>query len=420
MTRARAAAATALIAALTLTGCGIAEGAEASSTAATTASVETPGRGWLTFGEATSSTDFTRSTPRLTTYGTFLIESARDVEGQEIQGSQVVLRGRDGEVWRSETFTVPEGVAVRSSLVSLGERDWFVVWFQVSDTEMSVQTFDPQGAGGDGKAPIHTERIVGQDGGLPTITATARGILVSKAQDSGPFMYWPQDGARTAFGGDLAQGEVLATPAWAYGAGFIFYYPGGGFGYGGQDGGWDTSRTSTHPEGGDPATAIPVNVAGGVLASVWTGPEGRMLVVNDILTGNYLGQVPEDQAQAFEDVEGAPVVAGDGSWLAWGGYTVNLDGRGDLSTFRALPGATPTAIYQDAVYYSGAERVPGARTGSDSFDGFLALDAATGIVVDAQAQAALVGVRPDGLGALVFTDDDSTTATLVYVAARDH
>lgn len=426
----RSAAAVAAVVLLAVAGCSTSDGddpAASQSSSARTMPAATPATYEKVWDWKVSVAGGSR--PVVTDYGVFTIDKG----SASSKGSRWRVSLTNPEtgkrVWRSAAINGGSGERPKMALVRQGGQEWLVLWSTVADKQTQLVTVDPRGSGGSSKALTHVEVVAGTKA-APEVQATSGGVLVTgDTAAKKPYMYWPETGAKTTYDSGPSRGKDKGVPEYVYSNGWIVSFPGGGFAYATEQGGWDSA--TAEPPGADRQSGEVVAVTGGVLFSVWQGAKSgapQRLVAQDVRSGRVLASVAEDPKAPFDDIAAAPVVSPDRRWAAMGGYTLNLH-SGEGSS-RDVKGAHPTFIQRDAIYYRGGAADPGqkapaapapkpATKGSVPPAGAVfALDAETGTTVTARVKGVLVGVDSADHGLFIFPDSDRGGSVLYSASSK--
>lgn len=375
------------------------------------------------------------SWPLTTDYGVFTVipqstaGSSSGAAGSSLWRVALTDPSTGKRVWRSATISSGVDERPKMLLVRQGGQDWLVLWSKVADDQTQLVTIDPSGSGGTSKALTHTEVVKGARE-VPEVQATNGGVLVNgDAAVKKPYLYWPETGAKTTYDDGPVRGKARGVPKNVYSDGWVVAFPGGGFAYATEQGGWDS--TDVAPPRADPRSGSLLGVARGVLFSVWRGAapgSAHMLVAQDIRTGRVLGLVAEDSRSPLAKVVQKPVVSADRAWAAMGGYTLDL--RRGKGTFRDVNGAYPTFIHRDAIYYKGGVADPGQTAPASASPASVprgsvppagavfTLDARSGATVSSRVKGVLVGVDSAGHGLFIFPDSDRGGSVLYSAPSK--
>lgn len=329
--------------------------------------------------------------PLVSHYGVFTLAPFTTSAG--LVQTQLVRHDPDsGSVtWQTPKFNLPSrDTKVQTRLVRQGGKPWLVIWYQDGAKGTAVLAVDPNASKG---AFVHSEVLTGSTT-PPAVQTTDRGVLITGVDKQDPFLYWPQDGSRTTYtNAQLAD----SAPRWAYDNGWVVTVP-HGFGYAvAATPAWTSQQVA--PGNVDPQSGVPLAVVGGVILTRWKNHDGaNVLAAQDVRTGAVRAQLTEVSAEPLAQLRGEPVVSGDGTWVAWGGYVLGL--KGGPSHHFPVHGARVGAIYDDVVYLTGSD----GRSHE-------ALDASTGTVVDDKSTGTFAGVTDDGNAVVAFSGSGSRDTT---------
>lgn len=277
--------------------------------------------------------------------------------GQPQQRSVVLLDPATGDpIWVSRTFETTS--TPRMELINQGGHPWVVVWHVIAPDTVRIVSYDVFGPSKGGKPHTHLEDLVGETS-VPKIAATSGGVLISGVKDQPPYLFWPADGRRTAYGTGPVLNGVPGVPAAAYNSGFLVTFSPSGFSYASSTGGWP-SNTAT-PPGAVINSGRILKIKSGLMLAAWERTVGgTMIAVHSITSGDVLAQQDVVEQQPIEGLKSSFAVAPDRSWAAWGGYIFNLrvddPAEERQSSWHDLHGGEPVSIHDGVVYLRGVQQ----------------------------------------------------------------